>query len=297
VDAPTTVIEAGGALYALPALIDAAGAAAPSGGRDVFSILGQWDAWLPVLGRLAAGAAGSGVPAEQDVDWLPPVVFPRKLICIGANYSDHLEEMGADISNKAPYAFLKPASTGLIGSGQPVHLPPKATWIDWEAEIAIVIGKHLRNVTGDAVFDAVAGYTALNDISNRDGMESWQPIIGMDWIIHKGYDGFAPAGPLVTPAQFVGDVQDIDLQLTVNGVVKQSSNTSRMIFGMQEILEHLCSVMTLEPGDIIATGTPEGVGYGRNPKETLHDGDEVVVTVEHLGSALVSPIIGRGKGA
>ena len=292
--APQTVIECAGRLYRLDALLNGS---APQA-SDVFSLLQAWDEWLPRLRAAAAAAADAGAGAELDpgsLGWLPPVVYPRKLICIGANYSDHLEEMDADVTNQVPYAFLKPSTTGLIGSGRPMHLPGSATWIDWEGELAIVIGRRMRHVKGDAVFDHVAGYTALNDVSNRDGMEDWQPIVGMDWVLHKGFDEFAPAGPLITPAECVDDPQNLDLEVRVNGVIKQHSNTSKMIFGIQPILEHLCSVMTLEPGDMIATGTPAGVGYGREPRERLVAGDEVSVELQGLGEALITPCVSSDR--
>jgi 2-keto-4-pentenoate hydratase/2-oxohepta-3-ene-1,7-dioic acid hydratase in catechol pathway len=146
------------------------------------------------------------------------------------------------------------------------------------------------------VLEGVAGYTTVNDVSNRDLMEEWQPVIGMDWITHKGYDEFAPAGPLITPARFVEDPQRLAIELTVDGDVKQSSNTSRMTFGVKAILEHLNSIMTLEPGDIISTGSPAGVGYGRDPRERLEPGNEVVVTIEGLGPSLVTTVVGPDDG-
>jgi 2-keto-4-pentenoate hydratase/2-oxohepta-3-ene-1,7-dioic acid hydratase in catechol pathway len=149
----------------------------------------------------------------------------------------------------------------------------------------------MRFARGAEAIAGIAGYTMLNDVSNRDGMDDWQPIVGMDWLLHKGYDGFGPAGPLITPARFVADPQQLAIELTVNGVVKQSSNTSKMIFGILAIVEHLTSVLTLEPGDMIATGSPAGVGYGRSPRERLRPGDEVVVSIEGLGPPLVTQVI------
>jgi 2-keto-4-pentenoate hydratase/2-oxohepta-3-ene-1,7-dioic acid hydratase in catechol pathway len=289
---PQTVIERDGQLYYLDRILNG-----DSVGRsDVFSILLSWDEWLPRLRSAVEQVSEAAAVDRSSIEWLPPVVYPRKLICIGANYSDHLAEMKADVTNKAPYAFLKPSTTGLIGSGRPMHLPASATWIDWEGELAVVIGRQMRHVKGDDVFDGVAGYAQINDVSNRDGMDDWQPIVGMDWVVHKGFDEFAPAGPLITPAEFVPDPQDLDLEVRVNGVVKQQSNTSKMIFAIQPILEHLSSVMTLQPGDMIATGTPSGVGYGREPRERLQAGDEVSVAVEALGEVLVTPVVSANGG-
>lgn len=285
---PTTIVEADGLLYDL----DGLDAPLPDGPRDVLDILTRWDEWEPALHDAAAVASRDRALPAHEVAWLPPVIFPRKLVCVGANYREHLAEMNSELHNKVPYSFLKPASTGLLGSGRALHLPANATWIDWEAELGVVIGRRMRHVTGDAVLEGVAGYTMINDVSNRDLMEEWQPVIGMDWITHKGYDEFAPAGPLITPARFVEDPQRLAIELTVDGDVKQSSNTSRMTFDVKAILEHLNSIMTLEPGDIISTGSPAGVGYGRNPRERLEAGNEVVVTIEGLGPSLVTTVVG-----
>lgn len=285
--APVTAIELEGRLLRLEAL----DGSWPDGPRDVLGILRRWDEWEPALSaavRTPGSAAGS--LAAEAVAWLPPIPVPRKLICVGANYRDHLEEMEAELTNTVPYAFLKPTST-LLGSGRNVHVPAGATWIDWEAELTIVIGRRMRLARGPEALGGVAGYTMLNDVSNRDYMDSWQPVVGMDWLLHKGWDGFGPAGPLITPSRFVVNPQQLGIELTVNGQVKQSSNTAKMIFGIQAILEHLASVLTLEPGDMIATGSPAGVGYARTPRERLVPGDEVVISIEGLGPPLVSHIV------
>jgi 2-keto-4-pentenoate hydratase/2-oxohepta-3-ene-1,7-dioic acid hydratase in catechol pathway len=291
---PETILEIAGDLYAL----DALDAALPAGSRDVLSILTGWDEWEPALDRAALAPDRALALVPEEVEWLPPVIFPRKLVCVGANYRDHLEEMdNAELRHRSPYAFIKPASTGLLGSGRELELPASATWIDWEAEFGVVIGRRMRHVTGEAVLDGVAGYTMINDVSNRDLIDDWQPVIGMDWITHKGYDGFAPAGPLITPAKFVGDPQALSIELTIDGVVKQSSNTSKMTFGVQQILEHLNSIMTLEPGDMISTGSPAGVGYGRTPRERLEPGNEVVIAIERLGRPLVTRVVAPAGAA
>jgi len=284
---PVTVIEFDGRLLPLEAL----DGSWPDGPRDVLGILQRWDDWEPALSAAARAArSAAGALAPEAVAWLPPILVPRKLICVGANYRDHLDEMEAELTNTVPYAFLKPTST-LLGSGGSLQIPAGATWIDWEAEATIVIGRRMRLARGPAVLEGVAGYTMFNDVSNRDHMDSWQPVIGMDWLLHKGWDGFGPAGPLITPSRFVVDPQQMGIELTVNGQVKQSSNTSKMIFGIQEILEHLTSVLTLEPGDMIATGSPAGVGYGRSPRERLVAGDEVAISIQGLGPPLVTHIV------
>ena len=154
--------------------------------------------------------------------------------------------------------------------------------VDWDAELAVVIGRRVRGVRGAAAVAAVAGYSVLNDVSARDWIAD-RPSLGIDWIMQKAFDGFAPMGPFITPAAFVPDPQALAMQLTVNGQVMQDSSTSRMVFGVREIVEHLAGIMTLEPGDIIATGTPAGVGHGRKPQLFLKPGDDVAVTIEGLG--------------
>lgn len=284
---PVTVIELEGRLLRLEELYGPW----PEGPRDVLGILRRWDEWEPALSSAAsASSSPDGSLTPEAVTWLPPILTPSKLICVGANYRDHLEEMEAKLTNAVPYAFLKPTST-LLGAGGRLHIPAGATWIDWEAELTIVIGRRMRFARGAEALDGVAGYTMFNDVSNRDYMDSWQPVIGMDWLLHKGWDGFGPAGPLITPSRFVADPQQLRIELTVNGQVKQSSNTSQMIFGVQAILEHLTSVLTLEPGDMISTGSPAGVGYGRTPRERLAPGDEVVISMEGLGPPLVTHVV------
>lgn len=283
---PRTVVEHEGALFDLESLLALGGGAdRPGGGRTLLALLENWDAWRPVLARTAGAVAGA-VPLDPvGLSWLPPVVFPRKLICVGTNYRDHLEEMGLDsgVKRPRPFAFIKPASTSLIGAGQPIVLPDIAEWIDWEVELALVIGRRVRHVRGRDAVDAVAGYCVVNDVSARDWIADQVPGVGMDWILHKGFDSFTPAGPLVTPAEFVADPGQLAMELAVNGVVKQDSSTSQMIFGVGEIVEHLASVMTLEPGDMIATGSPAGVGFGREPKEKLQAGDDVRARIAGLG--------------
>ncbi len=220
----------------------------------------------------------------EEIHWLPPLMYPNKLICLGANYSDHNAEMDNTKPPKYPYCFLKPPTTTLVGSGETVRLPEYAKMIDWEVELAVVIGQKVHHVSGEAAMESIAGYSILNDISARD----WVPkeersYFGLDWVMSKDFDGSAPMGPFITPAEFVQAPQALTLTLTVNGQVKQHSNTASMVFSIQEIIEHLTTILTLEPGDIIATGTPSGVGYGRKPPEFLQPGDLMVAEIEGLG--------------
>ena len=174
-------------------------------------------------------------------------------------------------------------------TGTPLHLPEEAKQVDWEAELAVVIGQKARHVRGEEAMECIAGYSLLNDVSARDWIAE-SPSLGIDWVMQKAFDGFAPMGPLITPATFVADPQKLSITLTVNGQIKQSSTTANMIFSIREILEHLTSIMTLEPGDVIATGTPAGVGHGKKPPEYLQAGDTMTVEIESLGQ-LETPIM------
>lgn len=226
---------------------------------------------------------------KEELQWLAPLLYPRKLICIGTNYRDHIAEMGVTQLPKYPYSFLKPATTTLIGSGTALQLPEEAKQVDWEAELAVVIGQKARHVRGEDAMACVAGYSILNDVSARDWIAEAPPL-GIDWVMQKAFDGFAPMGPLITPAAFVPDPQNLSITLTVNGQIKQHSTTANMVFSVREIIEHLTSIMTLEPGDVIATGTPAGVGHGKKPPEYLRSGDTMIVEIESLGQ-LETPLI------
>ena len=254
---------------------------------SLLSIMQQWTYWKERLPQVVEHLERDGAPYRIDANeirWLPPLQYPNKLICLGANYKDHNAEMGNTTRSKYPYTFLKPPTTTLVGSGATVELPEYAKMIDWEVELAVVIGQKARNVHGDEVMASIAGYSVFNDISARD----WVPpeersFMGFDWVMLKGFDASAPMGPYITPAEFVPDPQALNLSLALNGEVKQHANTASMVFTIHEIVEHLARVMTLEAGDVIATGTPSGVGFGRKPPEFLRPGDRMVATVEGLG--------------
>ena len=257
-----------------------------TGASTLMHILQQWSLWqtrLPQVVEFALAQSPQNILQEAEIDWLPPLIYPHKLICLGANYLDHNREMGNTKRTQYPYCFFKPATTTLVGSGRPVQLPELAKMIDWEVELALIIGKRARYVQGDEAMASIAGYSILNDISARDWVAGEHSFLGLDWVMLKAYDGFAPMGPFLTPAEFVPNPQHLALNLSVNGQVKQNSNTANMVFSILEIVEHLTKIMTLEPGDVIATGTPSGVGYGREPQEFLHSGDRMVAEVEGLG--------------
>jgi 2,4-didehydro-3-deoxy-L-rhamnonate hydrolase len=258
---------------------------------SLIQMMQRWTYWRAILSIVVESWSGASEQTRQqshleaeDIRWLPPLMYPNKLICLGANYNDHNAEMDNVQPPKFPYCFLKPPTTTLVGSGETVLLPEYAKMIDWEVELAVVIGQRVRHVRGEAAMASIAGYSILNDISARDWVSKEEhSYFGIDWIMAKDFDGSAPMGPFITPAEFVPDPQALTLTLTVNGQVKQHANTASMVFSIQEIIEHLTSIMTLEPGDVIATGTPSGVGYGRKPPEFLRPGDCMVAGIEGLG--------------
>ncbi len=277
------MVEKGGRLLPVADLLPELGVALD----DLAPVLADWPRWSGLLeDRVADAPFASGLDAAA-CDFRPPIALPNKLICIGANYHDHIAEMPIPITPTYPYAFLKPPSTTLRGSGGAVEAPADVKLFDWEAELAVVIGVRARHVPADQALAIVAGYANFNDLSARDWIAS-RPPIGIDWVRHKAYDGFGPMGPYLLPARFVADPQNLPVRLSVNGVVKQESNTAQMVYSVAAIIEHLSAIMTLEPGDVIATGTPAGVGHGRG--DYLQPGDEIRMEIGALGE-LVTPVI------
>lgn len=271
----TPLVLVGGAVYTLAEVL---GPEAPATLEQVFS---RWDTYDPLLGERASDITPPG-REPTGIDYLVPLSNPRKVICIGTNYRDHLDEMKVTEPPVFPYAFMRP-QTSLAAHGEPIRLPEGAKMIDWEAELGIVIGRRFGPGDAGDPLEAVAGYTVINDVSARDWIAT-RPFVGIDWVMQKAWDKFQPTGPWITPARYIADPQNLRIELTLNGVVKQESNTGHMIFGVAAIIRHLASMMTLEPGDVIATGTPAGVGYGRNPKEFIKLGDRIRVTIEGLGA-------------
>jgi len=199
-------------------------------------------------------------------------VKPSKIICLGRNYAEHAKELGHEIP-KEPVIFLKPPSA-LIGPEETIILPRKSQRVDHEVELAVIIGKKGKNIPRAKAMDHVLGYTILMDLTARD--IQWEAKEkGLPWTVAKGFDTFAPIGPRVVDKREL-DVNDLEIGLKVNGEVRQLSRTSKMIFKIDEIIEYVSSIMTLEKGDIIATGTPEGVG-------PLRHGDFVEAWIEGIG--------------
>ncbi len=282
-DGARIVVRHGERLLPLDALLVHAGGPVPSTTTELL-VAGE-RAWTRIGAAVAAHGTAIASLSPQDVRWLPPVETPRKLVCIGANYKDHIAEMGIDPSRRPayPYSFMVPPSTTLVGHGATVALPAIAEKIDWEAEVAVVIGRTLRDVGPDEAVAGVGAYSVLNDLSARDWSGPNAPKVGIDWVMTKAYDGFKPMGPWLTPAPFVDRPDDLAVRSWVNGEPKQDGTTASMLFDTGELLAHLASIMTLEPGDVVATGTPAGVGHGRKPPEYLRAGDCVAVEVAGLG--------------
>lgn len=225
----------------------------------------------------ATTADGERQPLDEVV-WAPLITRPNKIICVGMNYADHIVEMGNQ-PPEFPNCFSK-FSDSLIGASDEIHLPDASvsTSNDWEAELCIVIGTPGRSIATDSVLDHVAGYTVFNDFSVRD----WQKRTSQ-FLLGKTFEHCSALGPVMTTTDELGDGSGLVIESHVNGVVKQSSNTDQLVFGVPHLVSEISKAITLLPGDLIATGTPGGVGMARTPPEWLVDGDEVVITIEGIG--------------
>ncbi|MCX7624195.1 MAG: fumarylacetoacetate hydrolase family protein [Thermomicrobium sp.] len=212
-----------------------------------------------------------------------PVLRPGKIICLGLNYADHARETNSPIP-QYPELFNKFANA-LIGPGEPIVLPRVSEQVDYEAELAVVIGRAGRYIDEARALEYVAGYTILNDVSMRDFQ-----FRGRQWMQGKTFDRSTPLGPWIVTADEIPDPQTLEIACEVSGEVLQRSNTREMIFGVARVIAYISQIMTLEPGDVIATGTPAGVGFAREPKRLLRPGDVVRVTVEKIGT-LENPVV------
>jgi 2-keto-4-pentenoate hydratase/2-oxohepta-3-ene-1,7-dioic acid hydratase in catechol pathway len=250
--------------------------------------------WRQILafGPLALRAVqeAAQLPAAKkydlaDVKLLPPIPDPPKIVCLGLNYADHAKEGGVPVP-KDPVLFSKYA-TALIGHGDAIVLPPASKEVDYEAELVIVVGKRGRHLMADRAMEYVAGYTIGHDVSARD----WQlKKDGKQWMVGKTFDTFAPTGPVLVTADEVPNPHNLGIRLRLNGETMQNSNTKQMIFSVTAILTYLSQVFTLEPGDLIFTGTPPGVGFARQPPVYLQAGDMVEVEIDGLG-LLRNPVV------
>jgi len=235
------------------------------------------------------------LPLDQ-VQLLLPIPRPRKLFLLAGNYAKHIEESGGIAAERAetfPYVFMKPPTTTLTDPGKPITIPKVSPdHVDWELELAVVIGKKAKGVTEADALDYVAGYTVINDISNRvfrpnPGRKERAKDGFFDWLHGKWHDGFCPCGPCVTTPDEIPDPQALDLKLTVNGKVHQDASTAQQIFPVAAVIEFISSFVTLEPGDIISTGTAQGVGHTTGVY--LQPGDQIEASISSIG-VLKTPV-------
>jgi 2-keto-4-pentenoate hydratase/2-oxohepta-3-ene-1,7-dioic acid hydratase in catechol pathway len=211
-----------------------------------------------------------------------PIERPGKIICVGLNYRDHAEEQGTDLP-EAPLLFAK-WQNALIGPGEPIVIPPIVTKCDYEAELGVVIGRRVRDVSAENALEAVAGYTCVNDVSARD-----LQFADGQWTRGKSPDTFCPVGPRLVSRDEIPDPQVLGIRAILNGATVQQSTTANMVFGVAEVIAYVTRTITLEPGDLIATGTPAGVGAFRKPPLFMQPGDEITVEIDGIGS-LTNPV-------
>lgn len=259
------------------------------------------DTALSYVGNPSLVAAATSALDSNDGKWPAQTAFPladvmlhaphrpTKIVGVGLNYVEHVAESSRTLDTDRelptrPVLFSKPA-TAVIGPGAPIrHNAQLTKQLDWECELAVVIGKTATNVSAADALDYVFGYSITNDISARDQRRSGQ------WFFSKGQDSYAPFGPWIVTADEIGDPQNLDVRLTVNGVEMQNSNTQHMLFSIADLIADITSGMTLEPGDVIATGSPSGVGAAQMPPQFLQPGDVVELTIEKIGR-LTNPVV------
>lgn len=252
-------------------------------GLTVMDMLADWERWEELL-RATDLAALTPV---ADAEVVAPLTYPSKVICAGANYYDHADEMGVDRPDPAaePFFFLKTPTTTVVGPTCEVPIfDDGRSQVDWEAELGVVIGRRCADLAPEDATEVIAGYLVANDVSDRGVFHRSGAVavpFEWDWLGHKSQDGFCPLGPGLVPAWLVPDPQALKIRLDVNGVIKQDSNTSQMVVDVNRLIAAASRVFTLEPGDVILTGTPAGVGMPR--KDFLHPDDVVTVEIEGIG--------------
>lgn len=267
--------------------------------NDEVHELGDGDLQLLIERSFPLRHADLGEPRAvrrlSDVSLCAPLLRPGKLLAAAANYQDHVTETGGDPldkTNLSPRLFLKPP-TCIVGPGEPLDLPEMSKQVDWEAELGVVIGARAKDVRVESALDYVAGYLSANDVSARTIDHAFTPnyadkaVWFFDWLAGKWFDGFAPMGPYLVTADEVPDPQDLSVRFELNGLSRQNGSTKDMIFSVAELIAHASRLMTLEPGDIILTGTPSGVGAATG--EFVSSGDTMAVTIGNLGT-LVTPV-------
>ncbi len=282
-----SVVDAGGvsmAAIATPTGVVRPREIAPYPG--VLQLVQDWTAIGPVVTELLRAGGVDSAELLDDVQLVTLLSFPSKILCSGPNFTDHLAEMGESNLGEGwtPYFFFKPPTTTLRPSGHPFEIDSVDDRVDWEGELAVVIGIGGRDIAVTAALDHVAGYTVANDISLRRPHRRDTPAAPFqwDWVASKAADGSLPLGPGMIPAGLIDDPQQLSIRTTVNGVVRQDGKTSNMVFSVAELVAHASRVLTLEPGDVLLTGTPAGVGAGSG--HFLSPGDIVTVAIPGVGT-------------
>ena len=261
--------------------------------RDALDLFAAGSEWL---GGLVGRVRANGTVAEEwrksgallhldEVQLNPPILAPGKIFAVGLNYAAHASEQNIKAPEK-PLIFTKNI-TALIGPNDPIQLPWASDQVDYEAELAFVIGKEARSIAASHALEHIAGYTIMNDVTARDLQARER-----QWARAKGLDTFAPCGPWLVTRDEIADPHALDIRLTINGEQRQNSNTSDLIFKIPELVEFISQDLTLRPGDIVTTGTPSGVGVFMTPPVYLQDGDQIAITIAGIGE-LVNPVRGR----
>jgi len=260
--------------------------------QDMIQLVQRDETWLMALDEMLSGLVDYFhrgrqltrlfIPVEQ-ARLRAPIPRPGKIICVGRNYAEHARERGAELPAQ-PIFFLKSNNT-ICGPGEAIVLPPNSSQVDYEAEFAVVIGKGGKRIPEEKAYEHIAGYTILNDVSARD-MQAQDK----QWFRGKSCDTFAPTGPWIVTREEIPDPHNLRISLTLNGETMQDSHTGHMIFKVPYLVSYLSQSLTLEPGDLISTGTPEGVGAHRTPPVFLKPGDTVSITVENIGT-LTNPVV------
>jgi len=238
-----------------------------------------------ILSSISGSVDGVFNHGLDDVIYYPLTSIYQRVFCVAVNYRSHAEETKIPIPSK-PYIFMKPR-TALIGHKQPIIIPKVSRAVDYEVELGVIIGRRGKYLSKERAKEVVAGYTVFNDISFRDWQLPPQKGLGLNWIHGKGMDSSTPVGPYLVTKDEVDDVNNLELKLSVNGVVKQHGTTNDMIFSIEELITYISQGITLQPGDIIATGTPAGVGH--TTKTYLKEGDIVTAEITKIGK-LTNPV-------
>ncbi len=254
-----------------------------TGFHDLISVMAGGAETRALVENWIYQPAAEHTMALSEVTVLAPVPRPSKLICVGLNYRDHAIESNMEIP-KVPTLFSK-FSSAVIGPGANIVLPKNSAQPDYEAEFAFVIGMGGRHIAAGDWKQHVFGYTMINDVSARDIQ-----LATTQWLMGKTFDTFAPMGPYIVTADEIQDPHALDITMRINGELLQSSNTRELIFKIPELIAYISSVVTLEPGDVVSTGTPAGVGFARKPPRYLRPGDDVIVKVDQLGE-LRNPVV------